>query len=122
MRLVTASRMKTHVKDMIADLNWMKFELMVAYDKIMLLNRIIASASAPYTMMILMAARHQTRYAVRERELRIAWRPKLSRRGGKSFIVTSVKLYNQIKLLGKVMTKKAMSKFVKLELKNWKKL
>ena len=109
-------------KDMMADLNWMKFELMVAYDKIMLLNRIIATASAPYTMMIIMAARHQTCYAVRERELRIAWRPKLSRRGGKSFIATSVSLYNQIKLLGKVMTKKAMSKFVKLELKNWRKI
>ena len=120
MRLVTSSRMKTHVADMIQDLNWLKFELMVAHSKIMLLNRIISTASAPYTMTLIAAARHQTRYAVRERDLRIAWKPKLSRGGYKSFLVTAVDLYNKIKLLGKVMSKKALSKFVKIELKLWK--
>ena len=31
MRLVTGSRMRTHVSQMMSDLGWMKFQLMMAY-------------------------------------------------------------------------------------------
>ena len=120
MRMVTASRMHVHVAEMIAELNWMKFELHVAYNRIMLLNRIVTTASAPFIMMLVTNARHQTRYSVRERELRIAWKPRLARRGQRSFIANAVLLYNQVKLLGKVMTSKMLKGYVKTELKTWK--
>ena len=120
MRMITASRMKTHVADMMRELDWLKFQLMVAYEKIMLLNRIVANSAAPFCMMLVSEAPHQTRYAVRERELRIAWRPRLARRGHSSFLMTSVTLYNQVKLIGKIMKPKTMSKFVKNQLKTWR--
>ena len=72
MRMITALRMKTHVADMIRELDWMKFQLMVAYEKIMLLNRIVSNSAAPFCMILVAAAPHQTRYAVRERELKFA--------------------------------------------------
>ena len=50
----------------------MKFQLMVAYEKIMLLNRIVSNSAAPFCMILVAAAPHQTRYAVRERELKFA--------------------------------------------------
>ena len=120
MRLVTSSKMSTHVADMIRDLNWLKFELNVAYNKVMLLNRILTHAASPYCMQLVTAASRQTRYLVRERDLRIAWRPKFERKGGNSFIVTAVRLYNQVKILGKVMKPASMSKFVKEKIKSWK--
>ena len=47
----------------------------------MLLHRIIANAAAPFCMKLITDASYQTRYPVRERELRIAWRLKYVRRG-----------------------------------------
>ena len=120
LRMVTGSRRKTHVADMLKDLDWMKFELMVAHSKVMLLHRIVSFAAAPFCMSLVTAASQQTRYAVRERELRIAWRPKLARRGYNSFLVTAVRLYNQTKILGKIMKTTSLSKFVKSQIKQWR--
>ena len=86
----------------------------------MLLHRIIANAAAPFCMKLITEASYQTRYPVRERELRIAWRLKYVRRGQTSFIATGVTLYNQTKILGKVMKLSALSKFVKQTLKSWR--
>ena len=117
MGLVTRSRLKTHVADMLNDLNWMKFEIMVAYNKIMLMHRILSSSAAPYCMMLMQKAMHQTRYLMRERELCIAWRSKQARKGFSSFLVTAVSLYNQVKLMGKVM-KVHLIRLVKKTLKS----
>ena len=120
MRMITNSRMKTHVADMLTSLRWLKFELVVAYGKVMLLHRILSTSSAPFIMMLVASARYQMRYTVRERDLRIAWNPRMARKGCKSFLATAVSLYNNLKILGKVMTMKAVSKYVKSELKTWK--
>ena len=54
--------------------------------------------------------------AVRERELKIAWRPKMSRRDQKSFMYTAVKMYNQTKIMGKIVID-----FFEEKLRAWRK-
>ena len=58
----------------------------------------------------------QIRCYVRERELKIAWRPKMSRRGQKSFMYTAVKMYNQTKIMGKIVID-----FFEEKLRAWRK-
>ena len=120
MRLATGSKLSRHVRDMIDEMKWLKFTQHVDYMKVMLLHNIVATSAAPYCKMLISAASHQTRYSVRERDLRIAWRPKMARRGCKSYLYTSVILYNQIKLLGKKMKTSQISKFTKSTLLAWR--
>ena len=121
MRLITNSKLSRHVADMIKELNWMKFTDMVDHAKVMLLHKILVTSAAPYCKMLVENASNRTRYATREVELKIAWRPKLARKGCKSFLVTSVKLYNQVKLIGKMMKHSAISKYTKATLLAWNK-
>ena len=119
MRLVTKSKLSVHIPDLLSKMKWMKFAEVVQWSKIMLLHRVITTSSAPYCKQLLDVS-HQSRYAMRDIELKIAWRPRLTRRGFKSFIYSAVKLYNQVKLIGKKMTTATISKFVKLTIKSWR--
>ena len=120
MRLVTGSKLRVHIKDLLERMKWLRFTELVQHTRIMLLHKILATSAAPYCSMLTAAATMQTRYAVRETELKIAWRSKLARKGDKSFIQAAVKLYNQSKLMGKIMTMKRISKFIKSVILSWR--
>ena len=120
MRMVTSSRLKVHVKDLLNMMDWMKFSEVVQLIKILLLSRIIKTSSAPYCNKLINDAYTQSRYMVRDVELKIAWSPKLSRRGCRSFLYTAVKLYNHVKIVGKKLSDNALSKFVKSTIKSWR--
>ena len=77
------------------------------------------SSSALHVMMLVNSAVQQTRYSIRDMELKIAWNPKQTRKGLKSFLFTSVKLYNQMKIIGKQMKPAAVSKYIKATLMSW---
>ena len=120
MRMVTKSKLSTHISDLLLKIKWLKFKETVEHVKVMLMHKIVTTAAAPFCHHLVATAKHQTRYAVRERDLRIAWRPRMARRGEKSFLYTSVKLFNQVKLTGKVMKHSAISKFVKDTVLSWR--
>ena len=108
-----------HVNDMIKQLKWMRFADMVDCMKVALLHKILMSSSALHVMMLVNSAVQQTRYSIRDMELKIAWNPKQTRKGLKSFLFTSVKLYNQMKIIGKQMKPAAVSKYIKATLMSW---
>ena len=120
MRMVMSSRLKVHVKDLLNMMDWMKFSEVVQLTKILLLSRIVKNSSAPYCVKLIKDAYTQSRYMVRDVELKIAWSPNLARRGCKSFLYTAVKLYNQVKIIGKKLSDDALSKFVKSTIKSWR--
>ena len=70
--------------------------------------------------MLIHDAHTQSRYMVRDVELKISWRPKLTSRGYKSFLYTAVKLYNQVKIIGKKLIDATLNKFVKTTIKSWR--
>ena len=123
MRIVLHAKWKTRIHDMLRELKWLKLVETIEYNKIMLLNKIISTQAAPYCMKLVKEGMmtHQTKYAVREVELRIAWHPKYSRTGSTSFIYTAVKLYNQVKLMGTKNKKlESLKKHVKSKIVSWR--
>ena len=121
MRMVTGARMRVHISELLNQMKWMRFSEMVQWTRTMMLWRIVMTSSAPYCKLLMREALTQTRYVTREVELKIAWRPRLARKGEKSFMFNSVKLFNQMKLVGKVMKITAVSKYVKAMIKSWRK-
>ena len=63
----------------------------------------------------------QVRYDVRERDLRIAWRPKTMKRGDRAFLVSAARSYNQMKVAGRGLDKDALKDHVKATLVTWRK-
>ena len=108
---------------MLEDLQWLKFEEMVMYQKIMLFNKVIMTNAAPFCRLLLIRGmmQRQVHYNVRVRELRIAWRPRTAKRGQKSYLVTAVKLYNDVKVEGKGYDKDDLKEAVKSEIIRWRK-
>ena len=95
----------------------------VMYNKIMMLNRIISTAASPYTTMLIQQGMNanQVVYNTRVRELKIAWRPKLVRKGQQSFLFTAISLYNQTKIMGKMISKEDFKGEIKQIVKSWRK-
>ena len=122
MRIVVNAKRRTKIQTMLDDLKWLKLVEVIQYNKIMLLNKIISTQAAPYCMKLVEVGMktRQNQYATRERELRIAWFPKHVRKGCSSYLYTATKLYNQVKLLGKIMNKKALMKHVKSTIVSWR--
>ena len=60
-------------------------------------------------------------YQTRLRELRIAWTPRLARRGMMSFIYNAVKLYNYMKVMGKMIAKDDFKNEIKQIIMSWRK-
>ena len=116
MRIVTQSDMRTPIRDMLLSLDWLKFDEIVKYNKVMLFAKIMSLRVSPYCFL-----RVQTRYHVRERDLRIAWRPLTVNRGDKSFLVTATKHYNKVKVEDKQFEDKDDQKaYVKHQIKSWR--
>ena len=122
MRIILHAKWKTRIHDMLRELKWQKMVEMIQYNKIMLLKRILSTQASPYCMMMLKEGMmtHQTKYAVREVELRIAWCPKYTRTGSTSFIFTAVKLYNQVKIMGTKLKFESLRKHIKNKILSWR--
>ena len=122
MRITTHAKRRTRINDMLRELDWLKMVETVQFNKTMLLHKILSTQAAPYcTKMIhegMMS--HQTKYPVRQVELRIAWNPRHARTGSTSFIHTAVKLYNQVKIMGKKLKTESIRKHVKSIIKSWR--
>ena len=97
MRLITASKLRVHIADLQKMTGWLKFTEMVMVSKITLLHKIMITSAAPVCKLMITEAPSQTTHSIRDREIKVAWRPKMQTRGAISFIQTAVKLYNQIK-------------------------
>ena len=121
MRLATASKLSVHIKDLLTKMKWLKFQEMVDLSKMQMIHKIASTSAAPFCSMLINDARHQTRYAVRGMELKIAWRPRMSRRGLKSFMYTAVRLYNQSKIIGKTVKESKVNDYFKQRLLAWRK-
>ena len=122
MRTITKSGNRKPVKAMLQALDWMTFDQIIKYSKVMLLYKIVITDAAPFckTLIHRGLAEQQQRYFVRERELRIAWRSRSLRHGDKSYLLTACKLYNDVKLLGKILTKRKLKDLVKTKIKSWR--
>ena len=120
MRLVTKSKLIVSIADLLVKMKWLKMQEQVDLCKLNVLYNIVTTSSAPFCATLIADARHQTRYVVRERELKIAWRARLARRGQKSFLVTAVKLFNQTKIAGKVIPQKKVGQYFKQTLLSWR--
>ena len=120
MRLITASKLRVHIADLQKMTGWLKFTEMVMVSKITLLHKIMITSAAPVCKLMITEAPSQTRYSIRDREIKVAWRPKMQTRGAISFIQTAVKLYNQIKIVGKKVPNRSLSKFIRSAIKSWR--
>ena len=123
MRIVTQSDMRTPIRDMLLSLDWLKFDEIVKYNKVMLFAKIMSLRVSPYCFLLIYRGMNQvqTRYHVRERDLRIAWRPLTVNRGDKSFLVTATKHYNKVKVEDKQFEDKDDQKaYVKHQIKSWR--
>ena len=107
---------------MLRQLRWLKLAEIAQMSKILLLNKIIVTQAAPYCFALVKVGMetHQTKYSVRERELRIAWKPRLVKKGCSSFLFTATRLYNQVKLMGKVLTTGETKSFIKKQIVDWR--
>ena len=123
MRKVTQAGPRTHIKDMLIQLRWLNFPEMIMYNKIILINKIASSSVAPFclTLMIRGMNERQQRYNIRERDLRIAWKLRTQRRGDKSFLASSLKLYNQAKVAGRGDDLAEFKDIVKNKIISWRK-
>ena len=125
MRIITSSGIRRQIREMLDDLKWLKFEEMVKYTKIMIISKLTFNNSAPFCKMLVVRgmSQRQDHYNVRQRELRIAWRPRTSRRGQQSFLVSALKLYNDSKVAGKGIEtdKDKMKEAVKSAIISWRK-
>ena len=91
MRIVTKAKRRERIYDMLRELKWLKLVETAQMSKILLLNKIIVTQAAPYCFALVKVGMetHQTKYSVRERELRIAWKPRLVKKGCSSFLFTA---------------------------------
>ena len=123
MRIVTNSGNRARIKEMQEKLQWLSFKETVEYNQIVMLNKLMSTAASPYTFMLIQKAMmaNQNPYPRRVTELRIAWQPRLTRKGMMSFIYKSVKLYNQSKLMGKMIENDTFKDEVKAIIKSWRK-
>ena len=88
-----------------------------------MINRILDTSAAPYTTMLnAQGMKNQHGFHnTRVRELKIAWKPRLVRKGEVSFIYSSVNLYNQTKIMGKMVEKDKIKDEFKTIIKSWRK-
>ena len=123
MRIVTNSGNRARIREMQEKLQWLSFKETIEYNQIVMLNKLMSTAASPYTFMLIQKAMmaNQNPYPRRVTELRIAWQPRLIRKGMMSFIYKSVKLYNQSKLMGKMIENDAFKDEVKAIIKSWRK-
>ena len=122
MRIVTKAKRRTRISNMLDELKWMKLEEMIKYNKIVLLNKIISTEASPYCMKLIFEGMKSYKhgYAIRERDLRIAWCPKSVRKGCNSFLFTATKLYNQVKIMGKCIKDTKLKAYIKDTIKTWR--
>ena len=115
MRIITKKGRRTPINLMLTQLKWMTFENMVRYNCVMLMYKIVLTYCTPFSKVLIYRGidQHQTRYEIRERELRIAWVPRYVRVGGKSYLVRATQAYNHVKLFGKLIHKDDLKKMVK---------
>ena len=124
MRMITCSGNRTPINSMLKRLNWLKFDELIIYNKVMLFEKIAHVANAsPFSRMLIVRGmmQVQVRYDVRERDLRIAWRPKTMKRGDRAFLVSAARSYNQMKVAGRGLDKDALKDHVKSTLVSWRK-
>ena len=124
MRMITCSGNRTPINSMLKRLNWLKFDELIIYNKVMLFEKIAHVANAaPFLRMLIVRGmmQVQVRYDVRERDLRIAWRPKTMKRGDRAFLVSAARSYNQMKVAGRGLDKDALKDHVKATLVTWRK-
>ena len=89
----------------------------------MLFEKVVVTNSAPFSKALILRGMREAQnhgYNVRERDLRIAWRPRTSRRGESSYLISSLKLYNQMKLAGRGLGKDDIKAYVKDKLISWR--
>ena len=123
MRIITHSGNRARIKTMMNQLKWFTYQETVMYNKLVMLNRILDTAAAPYTTMLIQQGmtNQQTIHNTRVRELKIAWNPRLVRKGQASFIYSSITLYNQTKIMGKFIEKHKIKDEFKNIIKSWRK-
>ena len=73
----------------------------------MLMYKMVLTYCTPFSKVLIYRGvdQHQTRQEIREHELRIAWRARYTRVGGKSYLVRATQAYNHVKLFGKLVHK-----------------
>ena len=107
---------------MINQLDWLYFTELVQYNRIMLCHKLLSTGAAPYTMKLVTDAmmNQRPRYPTRVIELKIAWQPKFERKGKQSCIYNAVKLYNQTKVMGKMIEHDKFKDTIKDTIKKWR--
>ena len=122
MRIVTRKGNRARIKTMMNELKWFSFKETVMYNRLTLLNKILDTAASPYVAILIQKAmmNQQATHNTRVRELKIAWRPRLVRKGEQSFIHCSVTLYNHTKIMGKMITKDKIKDEFKNIIKSWR--
>ena len=123
MRIITHSGNRARIKTMMNRLKWLSYHETVMYNKLVMINRILDTSAAPYTTMLnAQGMKNQHGFHnTRVRELKIAWKPRLVRKGEVSFIYSSVNLYNQTKIMGKMVEKDKIKDEFKTIIKSWRK-
>ena len=122
MRKVTGAGNRARISKMAADLDWLYFDEMVKFNRVMLCHKLLSTGAAPYTMMLVVEAmmNRKPQYNTRVVELRIAWNPRLERKGRASCIYKAVQLYNQTKVMGKLIDASEFRDTVKDIIKKWR--
>ena len=123
MRILTKAEPRTTISSMLTRLDWMTFNDIVKYNRIMLMYKLVIYPTSPFCKLFIWRgiAELNERYQLRERELRIAWKVKKVRQGDKSFLVQATKLYNHCKLFGKIKSKDDLKEYVKKTIHSWHK-
>ena len=123
MRILTKAEPRTTISSMLTRLDWMTFNDIVKYNRIMLMYKLVIYPTSPFCKLFIWRgiAELNERYQLRERELRIAWKVKKVRQGDKSFLVQATKLYNHCKLFGKIKSKDDLKEYVKRTIHSWHK-
>ena len=122
MQILTNAGNRTPIKIMLSRLEWMTFDQLIKYTKIMLLYKQVIYYVSPYCKILIHrgVAKINARYEIRERELRIAWRPKTVKTGERSYLLSATVLYNAAKLFGKVIPREELKENVKTKVKLWR--
>ena len=82
MRIITHSGNRAQIKTMMNQLLWLSYHETVMYNKQVMLNRILDTSAAPYTIMLIAHGmrNQQNAHNTGVRELKIAWKPRFVRR------------------------------------------
>ena len=122
MRIVTRKGNRARIKTMMNELKWFSFKETVMYNRLTLLNKILDTAASPYAATLIQKdmINQQATHNTRVRELKIAWRPRLVRKGEQSFIHCSVTLYNHTIIMGKIITNDKIKDEFKNIIKSWR--